>query len=176
MQKDWFVCLEAQGHREVAYDQNFSFYSLIWTFDTFATTLLNHHKPKCPCEKKWVTAFKVKVTVKVQNVIVCLSGQIFWTAGAFVTKLGMRIHYYGPECHAKRLVIFKVKVIMRTHIIKYDCFYHMYWTADPIATKFNWMVHNHMLESVFLCKNWIVVFKVKMTVKFQNFIESLSIL
>ena len=73
-----------------------------------------------------------------------------------------------------RFVIFKVKVIVRAHIIKCDCFHHIYWTADLFATNFNWMIHDRKLE--YLLKNWIVEFKVKVTVKVQNLIEFLCIL
>ena len=34
--------------------------------------MVQHHKPECPVEI-WITAFKVKVTAKVQNVSECLA-------------------------------------------------------------------------------------------------------
>ena len=63
-------CLQCQGHSEGLYKQNM-------TISTLSSKLLvcllclivQHHKLK-----NWITAFKVKVTVKVQNVSECLSG------------------------------------------------------------------------------------------------------
>ena len=38
---------------------------------------------------------------------------IFWAAQHFVTKLGMVVHYCGPECRAKKLAaLFKVKIMI----------------------------------------------------------------
>ena len=49
------------------------------------------------------------------------------------------------------------------------------YCADLFATKLSgWYIIIHW--SVLSVKNWIVVFKDKVTVKFQNFIESLSVL
>ena len=68
--------------------------------------------------------------------------------------------------------VFMFRVRLRACIIRYDCAYHIYWTADLSGTKFNgWYIT--VSWSVFLCKNLIVVFKTKVTVKVQNFIESL---
>ena len=56
-------------------------------------------------EKKWIAAFRVKITVKVQNVIECLD-DIFWTAQPFVTKLGLVIHHHEPKCLVEKLICY----------------------------------------------------------------------
>ena len=55
---------------------------------------------------------------------------------------------------------------------KYDNFYCVFSTADPFATKLGLIVHCHKPEC--LWRNWIVVFKVKVTAKRQNVSECLS--
>ena len=57
------------------------------------------------CEKNWITAFKVKVTVKGQNVNVC-PDDILQTTEHCVTKLSIVMHHLEPECHVKRLVCY----------------------------------------------------------------------
>ena len=48
--------------------------------------------------------FEVRVTAKVENFReFCLDG-IFWDAKPFVTKPGIVVHYYEPECFPKVLV------------------------------------------------------------------------
>ena len=52
---------------------------------------------------------------------------------------------------------------------KYDNFYCSFWIADPVASKLGLIVHYYNPESQsVLWRNWIVVFKVKVTAKFQN--------
>ena len=96
------------------------------------------------------------------------------TAEPFGTKLGMVMHHHGPECRARRL-FFCLR--SRGHS---QGSYNQIWlflpylqTADLFATKFKWMVHYHKLECLY--KGWII-FKVKISIKVQNLIESLCIL
>ena len=57
--------LQGQGHSEGSYDQNmtlstiFSVLSIPWQPD-----LMIHHQKPVSCEKKWITAFRVKITAK----------------------------------------------------------------------------------------------------------------
>ena len=69
--------------------------------------------------KKWIIAFKVKVTAKGQNVDV-YPHDIFLTAKHFVTKLGIVMHHNELECQSKKksFAIFKVKVTARARMIK----------------------------------------------------------
>ena len=62
------------------------------------------------CEKNWITAFKVKVTVKGKNVSV-YPDVIFYTTQQFVTKLGIVMPCCEFECMQKDwFTIFKVKI------------------------------------------------------------------
>ena len=54
--------------------------------------------------RNWITAFKVKVTVKGQYVSIW--ADIFYTPKHFVTKLHIVMHYHELECHAKRSVCY----------------------------------------------------------------------
>ena len=66
----------------------------------------------------------------------------------------------------KNWCIFKVKVTARAYIIKYDNFCCICETSAPFATKPGLMVNHYKLE--YPVKNWIAVFKVKVTAKDQN--------
>ena len=54
-------------------------------------------------KKTWITAFRVKVTAKCQNVNVC-PDDIFQTTKHFVSKLVIVMHQYELKCHAKRMI------------------------------------------------------------------------
>ena len=56
------------------------------------------------CRKNGITAFKVKITAKVQNASECLSGWYLLNHEHFVTKPGMVMQHEKPECHAGKLV------------------------------------------------------------------------
>ena len=69
---------KSQGHSEGLYDQNMIIFtvSFLYTTGPFPTKLAliaQHQMPLFPTEKKQplITAFKVKVTVKIQNVSDC---------------------------------------------------------------------------------------------------------
>ena len=72
------------------------------------------------------------------------------------------------------LGIVKDKVTVRAQFIRYDCFYHIYELLILLQPDFiGWYI---FISRSILCKNKIIVFKVKVTVKVQNFIESLCVL
>ena len=154
-----------------------SFYCICWTVYPFATELavgVNHHKSECPCEKNGLLhsmsrlqwSFTISATVRPDS--------IFWTAESFVTKLGMVMLHHGSHFHSKRLAIFKVKVTVNAHTIRYDCFCRIYWFADHFEITLN---RSYLIKCLSAwCKNCIVALKIKVTVKFRNFMESLSIL
>ena len=79
--------------------------------------MLPHHKPGCLLEKKKDNYIQVKVTVKGQNVNVCL-GDIFQTAKHFVTKLGIVMHYHELEYMQKSVLLFSRLVTARAHMIR----------------------------------------------------------
>ena len=87
-----------------------SFYYTIRTVDSLATKLglmkiIISQSVLWKEKKRGITAFRVKVTVKGQNVNVC-PDDIFWTIKHFVFKLGIVIHHYESECHAKRFICY----------------------------------------------------------------------
>ena len=68
-----------------------SFYFVLWTVDPFATKLgliVNHHKLES--WKNWITVFKVKVTVKIQNVNECVFGQYILNCWTFCNQTWYR--------------------------------------------------------------------------------------
>ena len=71
-------CLQCQGHSEGLHNQNltvFTISSKLLVHLQPNCLIVQHHKPECSVEKNGITAFEVKVTVKVQNVSECLSGR-----------------------------------------------------------------------------------------------------
>ena len=84
---------------------------------------------------------------------------IFTTAQSFITEFEMVVHHNKLECYAKRLVCYLQNRTYSEGSYKnnYDC--TVFWAADPLAIKLSSMV-----------------FKVKVTAKFQNFIECLEVL
>ena len=75
----------------------------------------------------------------------------------------------GVSC--KKFASFKVKMTVKVHMIKM----WQFWTADPSATKPGLIIHHHKPESEsVLWRNWISVFKVEATARFQNVSKCLS--
>ena len=52
----------------------------------------------------WITVFKIKVTVKVQNVVNVCADDILWTTEHFVTKPGKLMQHRKPGWRAEKLV------------------------------------------------------------------------
>ena len=75
--KNLVHCLQCQGHSAGLHNQNMTMSTIYllncWSIATNLGFIVQHQKPEHPMEKKWITAFKVKVTAKVQNVSECLS-------------------------------------------------------------------------------------------------------
>ena len=97
------------------------------------------------CGKK--NAFKVKVTVKVQNISECLSGWYLLNCRTFC--------YQTWYCDASSWAMSRKKIgflFSRSSLqpglmwSKYDSFYYIFWTADPFATKLGLMAHHHKLD------------------------------
>ena len=114
--------LQFQGHSEDLYNQNM-------TISAMSSKLLVCLQPNLVLKystiswsvlwKNWITAFKVKVTAKVQNVSEC-SENIFWITEYFVTELGMVMQHHEPKFHAEKEMfsIFKVKVTAKAYMIQ----------------------------------------------------------
>ena len=85
-------------------------YYIFWTADSLGAKLglmVHHHKPEYLVKKKkWITAFKGKVTVKTQNVDECFSGWYLLNCQTFFFTKLMFMHHHEPECQAKRLVCY----------------------------------------------------------------------
>ena len=72
-------------------------------------------------KKSGITALKVKVTAKVQNVSECLLGRYLLNHRTFVTKPSMLMQHHKPECHAEKnglLCDTDVKVTAGAYIIQ----------------------------------------------------------
>ena len=124
--------------------------------------------------KRWhcCVLLKVNVKAKVTNCVEFLLDHIFWTAEPIVTKLVMDTSPWARlSCEKTGLLSSTSKSQWRL-IIRYDCLYYIYWTSLLFlqSNLIGWYIT--IFWSV-LCKNWIVVFKVKVTVKVQIFIRSL---
>ena len=133
--------------------------------------MIHHHKPQCLVQKERITAFRVKVTVKGQNVNVC-PGDIFLTTKHFVSKFGIVIHRYGSggggfflmwedlgrmfnnlfpacacvcesECHGIRLACYFQGQghCKSSYDQQCDNFYCIVETADPFVTRLGLIVH-----------------------------------
>ena len=60
-----------------------------------------HDKPGCHVEN-WITGFKVKVTVKVQNVSECLSRWYLLNHRTFCYQFGIVMQQHDPECCSEK--------------------------------------------------------------------------
>ena len=89
------------------------------------------------------------------------------TAEPFVTKLGMVMHHHGPECHAKRfLCCFQVQAHKEGS-------YNQIWLFLPIWLDGCCVKNSSRLRNR---RWWWFVFEIRVTMKVQNFIESLCTL
>ena len=55
--------------------------------------------------RKYITAFKVRVTVKVQNASECVSDDISWIKEHIVTNFCMLMQHYELECHTEKKMV-----------------------------------------------------------------------
>ena len=73
----FFCHLQGQGHSEDSFDQNMTFFFMFWTVDSLATRLglmIYIIIRQSVLWINWITAFRVKGTMKSQNVNVCPDG------------------------------------------------------------------------------------------------------
>ena len=156
-----------------------SFYYIFWTADSLAIKLglMVHRHKQNVLWKKWMTAFKVKVTAKVQNVNICLSRWYPLTPhpspSILLPNLVWRYIIMSQSIMQKdRFVIFNIKVTARLVWSKYDSFYYNLWTVDPFVTNLVWWYI--IISQRVSWRSWIAVFKVNVTAKHQNVNECLS--
>ena len=123
----------------------------MWTVDSLATKLglmkiIISQSVLWKEKKRGNTAFRVKVTVKGQNVNVC-PDDIFWTIKHFVFKLGIVIHHYESECHAKRLICyFQGQGHCKSSYVQNMTISTVSWITDLFAIKLGLIVHYHKQE------------------------------
>ena len=83
---------------------------------------------------------------------------IFWIKEYFVTKFGMVMQHYEPECHAESFVVVFASSRSRPQrgLIwsKCDSFYYIFRTVNSLATKLCLMIHHHKPECP-VKKSWI---------------------
>ena len=97
-----------------------SFYYIILTVDSLAAKLglmIHHQKPECPMKKKWITAFRVKVKAKGQNLMFV---QMISSKPSNILFSNLVLWFiFMSQCCAKRLLaIFMVKVTARALVVK----------------------------------------------------------
>ena len=100
-------CLQCQGHREGWYNQNMTISAIsskllihlqsnwVWYYSILSWSVL---------WKKWIAAFKVKVTAKIKMSVNVCWYDIFWTTEHFVIQPGVVMQHHKPECHAEKSV------------------------------------------------------------------------
>ena len=93
--------------------------------------------------KNRITAFRVKVTIKGQNVHVLSRYLLNWQIVCHQTlycdaSLGIWV-----SCKTVGLLISRSRSQQGFKWSKYDSFYYIYWAADPFATKLGLIVHYH---------------------------------
>ena len=148
MRKKNFCCccyLQGQGHSEGSYDQNMS-------LSTIFSELLIHWQPNLVCWyimisqsvlwKKLITAFRVKVTVKGQNVNVFsrwyLLNHLTFCFQTWYCDASLRI---GVSYKEIDLLFSRSMSLQELTWSKYDNFYCIFWNADPFATKLGLVIH-----------------------------------
>ena len=102
--------------------------------------------------KNGITAVKVKVTVKVQNVSEYLSGwyllngRTFW----YQTWYGDAASWARGSCGFIFLSLLpsRSRSQWRPILSRYDSFCYIFWTVDSLATKLGLMIHHHRPECV----------------------------
>ena len=167
-------CLQGQGHSYGWYNQSMTFSYIIWTADPFATTLgfmVHHHKVDCLVKRLDCSAVvKVKTTEKVKNSSECSSGQYLLSCWTVCNQT-----WYGDVSSWARASCKNIGLLSSRSRSQWGSYNQ---TVSTISTELLIFLQPLMgwyfiIDWSILCKNWIVVFKVKATVKVQNFIESL---
>ena len=172
------------GHSQGLYNQNM-------TMSTVSSKLLVHLQPNMVWQysiisqsvlwKHLVTAFRAKVTAKVQNVSDRLSGwylliyrtfcyQTYSSTEHFVTKLLMMMQHHEPEYHVEEK---KKACYLQGQSHSQDS-YEQNMTLSAIFSELlilrqpnlvRWYI---IISHSVLWKNWITASKVKVAMKHQN--------
>ena len=144
-------CVQCQAHNEGLYNQNM-------TISVLSSKLLVSLQPNLVLSG--ITAFKVKVIAKVQNVNECLTGLYFLN---HIHRTFCYQIWYGDACSITHknfcqsvmqkfllLLLLWLPSRWRSQLeliwSKYDSFYYIFWTVDPLATKLGLMIPLHKPE------------------------------
>ena len=136
--------------------------------------IIQHHKLECTglLWKNQITVFKVKVTLKVQNVSECLSRWYLLNRRTFCYQTGYgegdtaswaRVSY-GPK-----ICLLSSSLRSQRGLIwsKYESCYYICWTVDSSATKHGLMIH-HIKPECLMKKKRIIASLVKVVAQGQN--------
>ena len=90
----------------------------------------------------------------------------------------MVMHHHGPECHLKRVACTSSGLYVHGQGHSESLYNVIVSTifAEQLIILQPKFVGWHIICWSVLCKDWTVLFKIKVTVKVQNLIECLSIL
>ena len=110
--------------------------------------IVHHYNPECPVANG-ITTFKVKVTMKVQNVSECLSGWYFLNHSTFCYQV-----WYSDAAAWSRIMqkLFYCCCYLQGQGHRegsYDqnlTFCYINWTVDSLATKLGLMIHRQKPE------------------------------
>ena len=113
--------------------------------------MIHHHKPEYPVKKKGLLHSGSRSQRRFRLLVNVCPDDIFWITVHFVTKFGMVMLQYEPECHAEillLLVLLSSRSMSQWRLIwlKYNSFYFIFWTVDSLATKRGLMIHHHKPE------------------------------
>ena len=124
--------------------------NLLWWYIIIGQSVLLKKK-----KKRWIAVFKVKVTVKDQNVSECFP-DISSEPPFRCREIGL----LSSRSWSQRGVIWS----------KYDCFCYIFGTAGPFAIRLGFMVFYYKAECLVKKKKRIAVCKVKVTAELQTVI------
>ena len=124
------------------------------------------------CGKKWITAFKVKITAKIQNVSECLSRWYLLNCRTFFffTKLGMVMQHQESEGHAEK----KNCLLSSRSRLQWGLIMINIWLSTissklsiPLQPNLVWL-YITVSQRMSCEKHWITAFPVKVRAKVQN--------
>ena len=138
--------------------------------------LMTHHRKLSCLVKRLLHCYVLKVTAKVKNVIEFSSRPYLLNCWTFCNQT-----WYDDVSSWAKLSCENIGTSSSSSrsqwglMTEYVCFSHIYWTSLLFLQPdvIGWYT---IIFWIAWCKNWRVVFKVKVTVRVQIFIEFLSIL
>ena len=113
--------------------------------------MIHYHKPECPVEKKWITAFRAADLLATTQWRVKMLMLFRWyllnhRTFCFLTWYCGASLWVGESCKKIYLLFSRSRSLQKLIWSKYDNFYCIFWTADLFATKPGLIVHYHKPE------------------------------